>query len=555
MPRVGSQFAGYRIEGVLGRGGMSVVYRADNPRVGNEVALKVLAADLSEDDAFRERFVRESAVAASIAHPNIIPIYDAGEEQGLLYVVMRFVAGGDLKALIRRAGPLPLHRTADLITQVARGLSVAHQRGLIHRDIKPANVLIEHAGTDVETIDHAYLADFGLMKRTVSRSGLTNTGQFLGTVDYVAPEQIEGRTPDYRADIYSLGCVVYECLTGTVPYPRDAEVAVLWAHVQDPLPRVTDVRADLPLLVDEVVARAIAKRPEHRYSSVIDLAGELSEAVGTSRYSRGERAVVPDRRAVAPASEPTPREDMVAARPGSGALPETPRSAPAMPPRARTSLIVTGLMIALIAAVGFLGFKLLGGGSSNSGANTHTSGAPKTSTGSSMKGIQGAVPSQLWSQLGCNEDAKTMPPAVPGTTAPTSGGMVMSSATCNFQISGAIPVTLKLGLFDSSTNLTAAYDRNRAAAGVKRDSGPCGANSFDNESVWHHGGVHGIVAGRKFCYFSPNPQDAVIAWTLTMAMGSGMGRNMLAVATAPAANHESLLEWWRTYRHQVGEGA
>ncbi|HYX85367.1 MAG TPA: serine/threonine-protein kinase, partial [Gaiellales bacterium] len=235
---------------------MSVVYRADNPRVGNEVALKVLAADLSEDDAFRERFVRESAVAASIAHPNIIPIYDAGEEQGLLYVVMRFVAGGDLKALIRRAGPLPLHRTADLITQVARGLSVAHQRGLIHRDIKPANVLIEHAGTDVETIDHAYLADFGLMKRTVSRSGLTNTGQFLGTVDYVAPEQIEGRTPDYRADIYSLGCVVYECLTGTVPYPRDAEVAVLWAHVQDPLPRVTDVRADLPLLVDEVVARA-----------------------------------------------------------------------------------------------------------------------------------------------------------------------------------------------------------------------------------------------------------------------------------------------------------
>ena len=278
MPRVGSDFASYRIQGVLGRGGMSVVFRADNMRLGNEVALKVLSAELSENDAFRERFVRESRLAASINHPNIIPIYDAGEEDGLLYIAMRYVAGADLKTLIRQEGPLSLRRTADIISQVARGLSVAHQRGLIHRDIKPANILTERAGADGETVDHAYLADFGLMKHQVSRSGLTDTGQFLGTVDYVAPEQVEGRQTDQRSDVYSLGCVLYECLTGSVPYPRDSDVAVLFAHVQDTVPRITDLRPDLTSAIDEIGARAMAKRPEHRYANATDISRDLTEA-------------------------------------------------------------------------------------------------------------------------------------------------------------------------------------------------------------------------------------------------------------------------------------
>ena len=300
MPRVGSDFASYRIQGVLGRGGMSVVFRADNMRLGNEVALKVLSAELSENDAFRERFVRESRLAASINHPNIIPIYDAGEEDGLLYIAMRYVAGADLKTLIRQEGPLSLRRTADLISQVARGLSVAHQRGLIHRDIKPANILTERAGADGETVDHAYLADFGLMKHQVSRSGLTDTGQFLGTVDYVAPEQVEGRQTDQRSDVYSLGCVLYECLTGSVPYPRDSDVAVLFAHVQDTVPRITDLRPDLTSAIDEIGARAMAKRPEHRYANATDISRDLTEAVGAFRYShdRPSRAI----------TDPTPRE-------------------------------------------------------------------------------------------------------------------------------------------------------------------------------------------------------------------------------------------------------
>ena len=306
MPRVGSEFAGYRIQGLLGRGGMSVVYRADNPRLGNEVALKVLSAELSENDAFRERFVRESRLAASINHPNIIPIYDAGEYDGLLYIAMRFVEGSDLKHLIREEGPLSLHRTADLMGQVARGLDVAHQRGLVHRDIKPANILTERAGmAGGEAVDHAYLADFGLMKHMISRSGLTDTGQFLGTVDYVAPEQIEARVPDHRADIYSLGCVVYECLTGAVPYPRDTDVAVIFAHVQDPLPRPTDVRPDLPPAVDEITSRAMAKQPEQRYQSVLDLASALAQASASSLHSEARSDARPAALA-APAAAPPP---------------------------------------------------------------------------------------------------------------------------------------------------------------------------------------------------------------------------------------------------------
>ena len=306
MPRVGSEFAGYRIQGLLGRGGMSVVYRADNPRLGNEVALKVLSAELSENDAFRERFVRESRLAASINHPNIIPIYDAGEYDGLLYIAMRFVEGSDLKHLIREEGPLSLHRTADLMGQVARGLDVAHQRGLVHRDIKPANILTERAGmAGGEAVDHAYLADFGLMKHMISRSGLTDTGQFLGTVDYVAPEQIEARVPDHRADIYSLGCVVYECLTGAVPYPRDTDVAVIFAHVQDPLPRPTDVRPNLPPVVDEITSRAMAKQPEQRYQSVLDLASALAQASASSLHSEARSDARPAALA-APAAAPPP---------------------------------------------------------------------------------------------------------------------------------------------------------------------------------------------------------------------------------------------------------
>ncbi|HUK94662.1 MAG TPA: serine/threonine-protein kinase [Gaiellaceae bacterium] len=277
-PRIGTVFAGYRIEGICGRGGMSVVYRAENLRLGNAVALKLLAAELAEDEGFRERFVRESRTAASLLHPHIIPIYDAGDAEGILYIAMRYVDGPDLKALARE-GALTPERVLRIGAQVASALDAAHERGLIHRDVKPANVLLE-AGPGGE--DHAYLADFGLTKNVDSHSGITGTGQFVGTIDYMAPEQIEGREVDSRVDVYALGCVLFECLAGVPPYPRESEVAVLWAHMRDEPPAVSAVRPELPPATDDALAWALSKDPADRPGTCGELIDALRGALGVS---------------------------------------------------------------------------------------------------------------------------------------------------------------------------------------------------------------------------------------------------------------------------------
>jgi protein kinase-like protein/uncharacterized protein DUF6636 len=287
IPRIGTVFAGYRIEALRGRGGMSVVYRAENPRLGNVVALKLLSAELAEDESFRERFVRESRTAASIAHPHIIPIYDAGDAEGVLYIAMRYVEGPDLRALVKDGDPLPPARVLRLGAQVAGALDAAHARGMIHRDVKPANILVE-AGADGE--DHAYLADFGLTKHVESRSGITGTGQFLGTIDYMAPEQIEGRQVDARADVYALGCVLFECLAGSPPYRRETDVAVLWAHIREEPPALSSVRPGFPAAANDVLARALAKDPADRHESCGELVRELRGALGVQVPGAAETA-------------------------------------------------------------------------------------------------------------------------------------------------------------------------------------------------------------------------------------------------------------------------
>ena len=218
-PLVGDEFAGYRLRAVLGRGGMSVVYQAENPRLGNVIALKVLAPELATDDTFRARFLEESRITASLNHPNVIPVYDVGSSTGLLYIAMRYVSGTDLRQVIKKQGRIPPATALSLCGEAARALDAAHSRRLVHRDVKPANLLIE-AGSDGDP-DHVYLVDFGITKHAMSRSGLTSTGQFVGTVDYVAPEQILGKSVLGPADQCSLGCVLYECLTGRVPFEKD----------------------------------------------------------------------------------------------------------------------------------------------------------------------------------------------------------------------------------------------------------------------------------------------------------------------------------------------
>ena len=266
----GTTVAGYRIEALIGRGGMGAVYRAEEQGLGRKVALKVIAPELAQDERFRERFLRESRIAASLDHPHVIPIYQAGDEDGLLFLAMRYVEGSDLAKVVAEDGALEPKRAVDLLSQIAEALDAAHEKGLIHRDVKPSNVLIaESAGRE-----HCYLGDFGLTKRTGSLSGVSVAGEIVGTLEYVAPEQITGNALDERADVYSLGCVLYETLTGQSPFPRATDVALLWAHVHEEPTLPSQARPELPKELDTVLTRALAKEPGRRYRS----AGELLAA-------------------------------------------------------------------------------------------------------------------------------------------------------------------------------------------------------------------------------------------------------------------------------------
>jgi len=287
LPLVGDEFAGYRTRAVLGRGGMSVVYQAENLRLSSVIALKVLAPELAADDVFRTRFLEESRIAASLNHPNVIPIYDMGSQDDLLYIAMRYVSGTDLRQMIKKRGRILPATALFLLGQTARALDAAHRKGLVHRDVKPGNILIER-GSDEADPDHVYLADFGISKHAMSRSGLTSTGQFLGTIDYVAPEQIRGMSVLGLADQYSLGCVLYECLTGRVPFEKDLDAAIIWAHVEETPTMPTVLRPDLPPEIDEVFGRVLSKRPDERYGSCrefIDAARMALGIVGTGTES------------------------------------------------------------------------------------------------------------------------------------------------------------------------------------------------------------------------------------------------------------------------------
>jgi hypothetical protein len=280
----GDVFAGHRITGVAGRGGMGVVYRAVQLDLDRAVALKLIAPDLAEDPSFRERFVRESRLAAAIDHPNVIPIYYTGEHEGALYIAMRYVQGSDLRTLVRAVHRLDAERAAAIVAQVGSALDAAHGRGVVHRDVKPANVLLG-AG------DHAYLTDFGLTKRISSHSGPTRTGGWVGTLGFAAPEQIRGERVDARADVYGLGCVLFYALAGVAPFARDSDEATLWAHVHQPPPSLHAHAPGAPAALQDVIERALAKDPADRFGSAGDLGRAALAAVGRAPAPRAERVV------------------------------------------------------------------------------------------------------------------------------------------------------------------------------------------------------------------------------------------------------------------------
>ena len=323
------QIASYQMVEEIGRGGMAVVYRARDVRLGRWVALKVLGEDLARDDAFRRRFIRESRAAAAVDHPNIIPIFDAGEAGGVLFIAMRYVGGQDVHSLLNRAGPLPAARAAGIVAQVASALDAAHACGLVHRDVKPANMLLGGLAEDGSE-DHVYLSDFGISKTSQATTNLTLTGQVLGTLNYLAPEQIEGRTVDGRADAYSLACAAFEMLAGAPPFRRDQSLAVMWAQLSAPPPALTSQRPDLPAAVDQVMFRALAKAPEDRYPSCRAFAAALQEACGVSSADLPARSAAAQALAGAP---PSGAASPAAGQPGPPAAEAgRPQTTPVSPP-------------------------------------------------------------------------------------------------------------------------------------------------------------------------------------------------------------------------------
>lgn len=267
------------MEREIGRGGVGVVYLAKDLRLGRVVALKVLAPELTPRDAFRRRFLNESRMAAAIDHPHIVPIFGAGEANGVLYIAMRYVSGPTLGALLDRDGPLSVTSAMRIARQVASALDAAHEFGLVHRDVKPGNILLARSDVGDDPY-HAYLMDFGMAKPSLEEVSFTSVGQFVGTLDYVSPEQISGRPVDGRGDLYSLACVVYEALAGSSVFQSDDDMALLWAHRYDRPPELSSRCPGLPSAVDHVMTKALAKEPEHRYSSCREFVAELISATG-----------------------------------------------------------------------------------------------------------------------------------------------------------------------------------------------------------------------------------------------------------------------------------
>ena len=278
----GSRIAGYLLEEQIGRGGMAVVFRARDERLGRLVALKILAPALAADDTFRQRFLQESRAAAAVDDPHIIPVHEAGEAAGVLYIAMRYVPGGDVRTLLQREGTVRPARAAAIISPVASALDAAHAAGLVHRDVKPANMLLDaRPGRP----DHVYLSDFGLSKRAEAAAGLTRAGQIFGTPYYMSPEQIESKPVDGRCDQYALACAAFELLGGSPPFQRDDPTAVMYAHIWDPPPLLTSRRPDLPAAVDQVFVKALAKAPQNRYPSCAEFAGAVRAALGLPPYA------------------------------------------------------------------------------------------------------------------------------------------------------------------------------------------------------------------------------------------------------------------------------
>jgi serine/threonine protein kinase len=335
---IGSVLAGYRIEGLAGEGGMGRVYRATQMGLNRHVALKLIMPELATEPDFRARFERESRLTASIEHPNVIPVYEAGDAEGQLFIAMRWVEGTDMRSVILTEGRLDADRAIGIVEQVAAALDAAHSGGLVHRDVKPANVML----TTAHGQEHVYLTDFGLTKRAGSGTALTRTGAFVGTPDYMPPEQIKGERSDARTDVYALGCLLFHALTGRTPYDRDTEVAKMYAQLHDEPPSAAEAVPGTPMALDAVIARALAKDADDRYLSAGDLGRAARAALIGKDPSQPERSLATGLAAppteLSPAASPPADATAATPPPGPTAATPPPGETAATPPSNRPLL-------------------------------------------------------------------------------------------------------------------------------------------------------------------------------------------------------------------------
>jgi serine/threonine protein kinase len=553
---VGTEFAGYRITGVIGRGGMSIVYSAEHMRLGRPAALKVLSPMLAADEGFRSRFTRESQLAAGLDHPSIVAIYDAGETDGLLYIAMRLVRGDDLGGLLEREGPLSFARAFSIVEQIGGALDHAHTQGLIHRDVKPANILVERPS------ERAYLSDFGVVKETSSR-GLTKTGFFLGTFEYAAPEQIEGREVDGRTDVYALGCVLYESLTAEAPFAAQTEGSVIHAHLVEPPPRATEKRPDLPTVVNDVIATAMAKAQENRYPTCGELVRALRAAVGhgDAVATESDPAGVQGAAATVFATSPGTAAPALPADPDPVAQPDEVSAPASEPPgvpasaaakEQRTMAITRGrivaaaaILVAVIAAA-VAAALLIGGNDSSTSSNpptvpsTSTSTSPSTSTSVDVAvGLQGVVPETLM---------KHCKVASPNNGASQTSECAAPAGTTTFW-----PDTWSFSLYPSTSAALHAYDALRVQSGIGSNFGRCDRTSWSGEGAWLHNPEAGAPpkpGGRRFCYFQGNV--AVIVW-LHEKLAQPNHIDMIGTARASGSDHFNLYSWYSFWHHTVGK--
>lgn len=580
LPLIGEEFAGYRVTSVLGRGGMSVVYEAEHLRLGSTLALKVLAPELATQDVFRSRFLQESRIAASLNHPNVIPIYDMGPCEDLLYIAMRYVSGADLRVVLKTYGHITPDQALLVVGQAARALDAAHRHGLVHRDVKPGNILIERGAEDEP--DHVYLSDFGITKHALSQTGLTATGQFVGTIDYISPEQIQDKPVDARTDIYSLGCVLYECLTGRVPFQKDVDAAVLFAHVGEPPQPPSSVRPDLPRSLDDVILRALAKDPADRYPTCREFMSAAQKALGTSPGRDTTLLARPTSVLAAPSATAPPATAPPATAPSATAQRRPPDREPvaataistrasAPPDWASTDtstrskrpgrwrwLVAAGVVVAVLAG-GAVALALSGGSSSAPSARhaanvSSTMHAAASARKSSPYKAPARPPNQIIQALttaNASADAKGLIP--PQSCRPLSASLV----SCTRPHFGADSVRIQT--YPSLTALYSAYVnevKSLSGGPFQANFNDCNPDQPNGEVSWNHAHEHPKIysieqfetgritdnqaAGRVYCTFSNTELN--IVWT------QDDGRMLGLVSGAP---HLNTWYWWYNVHHSI----